>query len=221
MRTFDEFIKYLIFREFNPATVIDVGACWGTPELFRNLPNAYHIFIEPIPELEDRLKLLAKKFRGEYHLLAAGKESGSMRLTYSPRKPEGGTLTGQAKARKGDYTTIDIRIETLDNLFAARGLTSPIVLKTDCQGFDLDVLMGGRALLDQVEFVISEVNMFHAAGDHGRPVFGDVVAWMRDAGFAVFDIVSYNLRPLDKALGYVDLAFVRRDSRFWATHRWA
>ena len=65
MRSMDSFIKYLIERDLAPQTVIDVGACYGTPELFRNLPTAYHIYFEPIPWMEELLKLLTTKFPGE------------------------------------------------------------------------------------------------------------------------------------------------------------
>jgi hypothetical protein len=44
---------------------------------------------------------------------------------------------------------------------------------------------------------------------------------MRDLGFAVYDIVSYQTRPFDNALGYVDIVFAREDSAFRKHHRWA
>lgn len=112
-------------------------------------------------------------------------------------------------------------VETLDRVVNGRSLTGPVLLKTDCQGFDLDVIKGGAATMRQVDVLISEVNLFHAAGDTRRPVLSDFVSYLASVGFEVFDILSYNQRPLDRALGYVDLAFVRRDGPLWQTHRWA
>lgn len=97
MRSMDSFIKYLIERDLAPQTVIDVGACYGTPELFRNLPTAYHIYFEPIPWMEDRLKLLTTKFPGEYHMVALSSEPGRLTLRYPEGRPEAGTLTARTE----------------------------------------------------------------------------------------------------------------------------
>lgn len=221
MRTIDSFIKYLIERDYAPKTVIDVGACYGTPELFRNLPEAYHIYFEPIPWMEDRLKLLSNKFPGEYHMLALSAEPGQLMLRYPQGRPEAGTLTAQVEPVSEGVIQQAVPVETLDRVVAGRHLARPALLKTDCQGFDLDVIRGGNRTMQQIDIVISEVNLFFAAGDTNRPVLSDFVTYLASIGFEVFDILSYNQRPLDRALGYVDLALVRRDGDLWQNHRWA
>ena len=221
-RDFEEFIHYLIDRDFKPRTVIDVGACYGTPELFRNLPDAYHIYFEPIPAMEERLKLLSQKFPGEYHMIALADKPGAMALRFPAAQPEAGSLVAAIGEQENEsLVEINVPIDTLDAVLGDRELERPLLLKTDCQGFDLDVMRGGRELLTQVDVVISEVNLYHAAGDESRPVFSEMVTYMAAVGFEVFDVISYNRRPLDEALGYVDLAFVRKEGSLWSTHRWA
>ena len=45
--------------------------------------------------------------------------------------------------------------------WAARELPRPILLKTDCQGLDLEVLKGaGRRLRGRLDIVVMEANLF-------------------------------------------------------------
>ena len=46
------------------------------------------------------------------------------------------------------------------------------------------------------------------------------IAFMAAKGWAVIDILAPRFRPLDHALGQVDLAFARHDGPFRADHRW-
>lgn len=216
MRSMQTFVEYLIERGVQPQTCIDVGACYGTPEIFRTLPNAYHIYFEPNPTMEERLKELTEKFPGEYHIMALAAEEGRMLLTFPEDKPE----EGQLSASSGTGAGIETRVSTLDNVLERHRLQGPVLLKTDCQGYDLDVLKGARSVLKQVDVIISEANLYHAGGDPSRPVFSDIVTFLAEQEFEVFDILSYNKRPLDSSLGYVDLAFVRRDGPLWSRHQW-
>jgi hypothetical protein len=47
-------------------------------------------------------------------------------------------------------------------------------------------------------------------------MLAEVVAWMDDHGFAVSDRYHGHNRPLDGALAYMDIAFVKTDGRFRA-----
>jgi FkbM family methyltransferase len=201
---------------WTPGTVIDVGACYGTPELLHGFPDAYHILFEPVAELEARMKVIMARFKGEYHMVALGAAEGVLPMAVPEGNVEGSTL-----AVRGGENVREVPIRTLDAVFEGRDLPGPILLKTDCQGYDLDVMKGGVGFLDRVDLVVMEVNMFHPAGKRELPDFGEIVGWMRDRGFSVYDIISYQVRPFDNALGYVDLVFVKTDGPFRKHHRWA
>ena len=215
-RNFDDFVAFVKAMGFNPGTVIDVGVHYGTSELQDGFPDAYHVLIEPLQELEPRMQAILNKRRGEYHMVACSSQPGEMDI-FVPEATASATLItvpGDARNRK-------IPIETLDRLCADRGLEGPILLKTDTQGYDLDVVKGAQALLPDIDVVVMEVNMFHPRGKLDLPDFGEIVCWMRDHGFSVYDIISYQHRPFDGALGYVDLVFVKSDGMFRKNHRWA
>ena len=216
LRDFAEFTGFLKERGLAPATVIDVGVCYGTPELQDGFPGAYHIRFEPVAELEPRMQALAARYGGEYHMLALSDRPGALPLSVPPGAPQSATL---ARGGAGPDTRI-VPVETLDRVLAGRDLARPLLLKTDAQGYDLNVMKGAIQTLARTDVAVMEVNMFAPAGDPALGDFGAVVGWMADHGFAVYDILSYQTRPLDGALGYVDLAFVRADGPLRADHRW-
>lgn len=216
MRSLEEFCGYLIERGLAPKTVIDVGAAWGTQELLQPFSDAYHVLIDPVPAYEARMKQLLGKYRGEYHLIALSDEPGEM-----PMRVQKGGEVGASLASSAGADTISVPVDTLDRVFGARDFEGPILIKTDCQGYDMHVMRGGPEFLKRVDVAVCEVNMFHPTGRPDLPDFGDTVATMRDLGFAVYDIVSYQTRPFDNALGYVDLIFARDDGPLRKHHRWA
>lgn len=224
MRDLDAFLKHLKCQDVEPGTIVDVGTCYGTPPLYNQFPNAYHIFVEPNPSFEERLKLLCNKFDGEYHLVALSDERGVLQFEINSAKPELGTLGIGSKfgGTTGDqYKFIKVETKTLDDLIDGRDLPKPMLLKTDCQGYDRNVLLGGIRCLSSFEVVIAEANVFHISDEQATPVIADVVGTMKSMGFEVYDILTYSQRPLDDALGYLDIAFINRNSILWSKHGWS
>ena len=221
MRDLAGFVAWLDARGLTPATVIDVGVCYGTPALQQGLRQARHILVEPLEEMAPRLAAIAAPLDAEYHLTALGAAPGRARMKVEPGCPEGATLAGSETISSDDPRLREVPVTTLDHLLGGRDLARPILLKTDCQGTDLEVLKGAGRLLPRLDVVVMEVNLFHPAADPARADFGRITAWMRAHGFAVIDILSYQTRPRDAALGYVDLAFAPEDGPLRADHRWA
>ena len=67
----------------------------------------------------------------------------------------------------------------------------------------------GENYLKRADIAICDTNLFHPTGRPDLPDLGDAIVTMHELGFAVYDIVSYQTRPLDDALGYVDMVFAR------------
>jgi FkbM family methyltransferase len=217
MRDLEGFLTWLKGLDWQAETVIDAGACYGTPALLSGFPNAYHILIEPVTEREARLQAILQKYRGCYHLCALSDAAGEGLLCVNPEAPAGANLVHGAKT---DRDARRVPVRRLDDLLGDHDLARPIILKTDCQGYDLRALKGAIALLKPQDIVIVEANLFHPAGDPTLGDFGEIVAWMRRHDWAVLDILSYQTRPRDGALGYVDLAFGHEKGPFRAAHSW-
>jgi hypothetical protein len=67
--------------------------------------------------------------------------------------------------------------------------------------------------------VILEVTLFGTM--IGGPQLADVVAYMKDRGFVVYDAWGFLYRPYDEALAQLDMAFVRQDGVFRKSHVFA
>jgi hypothetical protein len=91
-------------------------------------------------------------------------------------------------------------------------------MKLDVQGAELRVLAGAGRLLTTTELLILEVSLYRFLA--GAPIFHEVVAFMAERGFAVFDVAGLLRRPLDGSLAQVDLCFAREDGMLRASQRW-
>jgi hypothetical protein len=108
---------------------------------------------------------------------------------------------------------------TLDDLFEEKQLEGPLLLKVDVQGAELDVLAGAKRMLRHVEYVVLETALFQFYD--GGPQLADVVAFMKERGFVVYEIMDVLFRPLDGAMSQVDLAFVKENGIFRRSHAYA
>lgn len=109
-----------------------------------------------------------------------------------------------------DDNVLKVPVSTLDAEMEGVDLGGHVLLKTDCQGADLDVVKGGLRTLAQCDVVILETSLFRFWGPH-HPDFFEIVSFMDDQGFAVYDFLDGMFRPLDKALGQIDVAFARKN----------
>jgi FkbM family methyltransferase len=191
------------------ATVIDVGVAWGTPGLYEGFSDARHLLVEPLVEYEEALDRISQTHRAEYVLAAAGAQAGEMEIAVH-RVP---TLSSPLGERESDVAGASSRrtvpVVRLDELCAGRGLAGPYVIKADVEGAELQVLEGATGILGQTELVLLETSLW--AFWDGAPLVADVVAWMREHGFEVYDLWGGHVRPLDGALAQVDIAFARAD----------
>lgn len=77
------------------------------------------------------------------------------------------------------------------------------------QGAELDVLEGSHKSLHKTEVIVLEVSMFQFMKE--APEFSDVIFYMKEHGFVAYDIVLGLDRPLDNALGQIDVVFVKEN----------
>ena len=134
---------------------------------------------------------------------------------------DGSTLWGQAEKRAGSLTS-DFRkvsVETLDGL-AGQGkiVEAPDLAKLDVQGFELEVLKGATKALRGTSMFILEVSLFEFW--KGQPILAEVVAFMDQHGYVLYDVPGVYRRRLDGALGQVDFAFVPRSSSLRVSNMW-
>jgi len=100
-------------------------------------------------------------------------------------------------------------LKTLDRLLAAGSYPTADLVKLDVQGYELEVMRGASATLKTARAVLLEASFLPI--NDGCPLIVDVLTFMRDAGFQLFDLFSVTRRR-DDILWQSDLLFVRADS---------
>lgn len=215
-RSFPEFFEHVKRLGFIPRTVIDVGVATGTPSLYEAFPDAYLVLVDPVEEfVPDMQKILVAR-SGEYHCCALSAATGQSTILKT-KKLRGSTLMHR---HQGESDRLQpVTVETLDRMLLERTMGDPYLLKIDCQGGDLDVVKGGVGTLQHCEIVILEVSLFKFWGDH-HPELLDILNFMSEHGFAVYDLLDGLYRPYDNALGQIDIAFVKKNGRFRTRHFW-
>jgi FkbM family methyltransferase len=165
----------------------DVGANIGSyAVLAGGVCGASGVAVEPIAETAARLRRnlvvngLAERVAVETRCV--GREVGTVRMTQDR------DTTNRITTASGGRT-VEVPMTTLDDLFSNR---TPTLLKVDVEGFEADVLAGGRATLSDpaLQAVILEVT----GDDAHRRAMRDA---FRDAGFEAvrYDPEGRELEP--------------------------
>ena len=229
----EEFLRFLHSRGLRPRCILDVGAyraTWAT-KAAKVFPDARFVLIEPQAELApDLAAFLAVRPSGRHVPAGAGAEAGSFALTvgdgpgglteltvgdgldassFLPPPDEQLLRTGRQRV---------VPIVTIDEVVAQEPRL-PELVKLDVQGYELEALKGAGRLFGHTECFILEISMFKSSP--GMPDFFEVVEFMHRRGYQVYDVCGFMRRPLDDALGQVDLAFVRSSGPLCRDTRWS
>jgi FkbM family methyltransferase len=202
---------------FRPQWVLDVGA--NKAEWSRTaksvFPDAHCFLIEPQIEMQPQIEKFCQEFPGSQWVLAgAGSEPGELSLTVWDDLAGSSFLPSDQTATQRRT----VQIVTIDQLIQDQKLPIPELVKLDIQGFELEALKGATQLFGCTEVLILEVALFPFLP--GQPLFEDVIRFMSDRDYVVYDFPGFLRRPYDRALGQCDVCFVRRQSDFRANHAW-
>jgi hypothetical protein len=124
---------------------------------------------------------------------------------------EGGGSSVLRDLTNSPYKTATLRMETLDHVLREKMVTNATLLKLDVQGYELEVLKGATETVKKAEVILLEVSFVDY--NESGPLFHEVVAFMKDRGYLVYDI-----HPLPRWAGVTllqaDVIFVKENSAF-------
>lgn len=204
---------------FQPNTIFDVGVAKGTRDLYKAFPNSFFVLIEPLKNYNPFINRILKKYNGTHKLCALSDTNGIVKFNLHPEHMDGSSLLKEESGKEVDGFEVEIKTRKIDDIVLEEGFKGPFLIKIDVQGAELKVLNGGLETIKNTEVITMEVSLFKFM--KGAPEFFEVIKFMKDKGFVVYDILKGFYRPLDKALGQVDIVFVREDGKFRKDHRFA
>jgi FkbM family methyltransferase len=216
--TMEATLRHLRDRGFVPETILDVGAAQGywTQLALYFFPAAKFHLLEPLPHHTDELKKLAAKHPNvSFTLAAAGDKTAEQYMNVTPDLHGSSLLSFQRERLPDDCV---VKIETIDSLLAAGKFAPPRFVKMDVQGFELKALEGGKKLFDSAEVFILEASFYEFMPE--TPRVHEVIRYMTDRGFWLYDIGGYLRRPYGNDLAQIDLVFARKTSPLIDSNRW-
>jgi len=179
---------------------VGIGRYCKEVDVFREAwPEAELIGFEPHPEIVYQMQnypgLLVRK--------ALGRRKGQARLFWDPAHLDGASVCGDPSNDRLEEA--DVEIDTLDNYHAKvawKRAGDRVLLWLDCEGSELDVLIGGEKFMPCVDVVNVELT-----GNPPRPGWPEPVVvnrWLLDHSF----VLQY-VHTQRASAGQVDAIYVR------------
>ncbi len=100
--------------------------------------------------------------------------------------------------------TESVEVRRLDDVVDSEG---PILVKSDTQGYDLEVLAGATALMDRIEVIVLELPVRNIY--EGAPTMLEMLTRMDDLGFELLSLAPVSRDPAYFRVLEFDGIFVR------------
>jgi FkbM family methyltransferase len=205
-------IKYLKRRlGLNPRTILDVGVATGTPTLYETFPNKRYLLIEPLDVYADAINRIVDAHHATWIKKAAGAAPGLLQFHHDVEKPVLSSFHDKTplEGSSGDVRTVDVEVDTLDNIVASTNVRGPFGVKIDTEGHELDVIRGASEVLKDTEFIVAEVSVSQRF--EGGYTFSDFITECAKHGFHLVDVLKIAPnRPDGPPPKFMDLFFAKK-----------
>ncbi|WZO96173.1 FkbM family methyltransferase [Isosphaeraceae bacterium EP7] len=198
------------------STIFDVGANAGRSVLTyaAGFPKAKIYSFEPVKATYDQLVVAAKGLPNvRCFQFAMGDTEGSLEI-YLQKSSEWNSLTAPLNERRSAESSAKetIQIRKVDDFCAAEGITSIDLLKTDTEGFDIQVLRGAERMLTsgKVKFVYSEVTLNPEDDVHTN--FFKLHEYLEPLGFRFVALYEQDVYDNLGGANYTNALYVNRNA---------
>ena len=198
----------------SPRVIYDCGAFLGkwSQKVSKIFPHAQFILVEPNSVILDETRKNIQNIKSETILIEKGVGSNITNATLNiwsgnTKKMTSSSLLGHVVGEP--KKKISIEVTTLD-IIAVESGRRPDIVKLDLQGTELDALMGAKEILSETELFIVEFSCLEAYKNRTNPK--ELINFMYNHDYTLYDVVDLIYRPYDKALTGGDFIFVKTNS---------
>lgn len=206
---------------FSPSVILDGGAYYGlwTRQAASLFPGAQFVLVEPNPSLKPIIDRNISQITPKPVVLEAalGAASGQEKLNIwrSADADPGASLLRHISGPASQ--SIDVGVTTVDAICKEHDLL-PNLIKLDLQGGELAALKGATKALQTCECLVIEFSCLNAYIARTTP--RDLLDFMGDHDYCLYDIVGLADRPYDGALMGGDFIFVKNSSPLRSYSGW-
>jgi len=185
-------IKYLV-KDFPIETILDVGANEGQTanQFIKFFPGARIFCIEPVSGTFQKLKNNVKANNVSFYHLALGSESGSFEIktSFDNSNNTMNSLKTPNPVNEGkEFKVEKVNVMTLDMFCKEQQVSEISYLKIDTEGFDLEVLKGGRSMLEQKKIGFIEVEAGMNPDNKYHVSFDDLKNYLESFDYYLFGV---------------------------------
>ncbi len=196
-------------------TVFDIGANIGQAALVltKVFPEATIHSFEPLPDCYETLHQLTNRLPNLVtHNLALGNYDGDSPFERNQHTVSSSMLTMapihvQNFPQTAVSTTVTVPVMRLDEAVKTIDIKGNLLVKIDVQGYEMQVIEGGRTTLRDATMVIAETSFMPMY--EGQALFGDIVEAMHDLGFYYAGAFDQLQSPRDGRLLQQDALFLK------------
>jgi FkbM family methyltransferase len=175
------------------AVVLDVGANFGhvTAELLSVFPTLpFHLF-EPSPDV---FASVENRYRGNpqvtCHQMALSSQPGVMPFQARPDEP------GLARlSEKETATTVPVKVDTVDQFLSSHKISKVALMKTDTEGYELEVMAGAQKALQEGRILTILVECAPGEGTHRHVPIRRLMDLLGPYGYELFGLYDFGYRP--------------------------
>lgn len=209
-----------LIEKVRPATVFDVGANKGQFRDFMRFEVGYTgdiLSFEPIPELA---AALADRAKTDAHWKvfpsALGAEPSTLELNVSDSTDFSSFLKVSQDTQAlfpgaTSQRTVQVPVQTLADFIESNRPGAPYFLKLDTQGFDMEVIKGGRSVMQDCAAILCEVSVIPLY--EGQPAWREMITHLESLGFGIVGLYPVNRT---RAMQVIEFDCLMINSRFAA-----
>lgn len=190
----------------NAKTIIDIGINHGTPALYEAFPDHPFVLIDPAKNSEENMRTRPKNYT--FVNKAVGESQD--RLTLHANSGRTSLLKPAGEFKTWDILEeYEVEVDRLDNIIPQLGVEGPFGVKMDIQGFELAAIRGMTGIMEQVDFLVCEVQIRRTSENVYQ--FSDLVVEMHKHDFVFYNFMN-QWKPTAR---FYDVVFLpRKSARF-------